>query len=315
MIIDNHIHLVGAGRSFADLSDKIARIGDVINLNTRHPEFYQARLTEEPVDFSDGLIADFDRHGIDKGLVQQTPGRGTNDLVSDSTQKHAGRLFGLIGLGGFTPMQRRAIDPWDHSVEQEGLAAARAWAAAEIERCADMAGMVGIAETHAESFTVETHPERIAQDFRPIMDMAARYRLPIQFPTGWSQFPGGLFYADPVWTDEIAGRYPEVPIVLNKMGRGLHHFDTALSIAMRNTNVYFDTVGTIGEHVRIAVDTIGADRIMFGSDWSPTWRWLSDPTDLYTMRKKTLDDANLTPSEREQIEWRTAARVYGLKLD
>ena len=162
---------------------------------------------------------------------------------------------------------------------------------------------------------METHPEKIARDMKPFMDVAARYSLPVQFPTGWTQFPGGMYFADPVWTDEIAGRYPQVPVILTKMGRGLHHFETALSVAMRNVNVYFDTVGTIGEHVRIAVDTIGADRIMFGSDWSATWRWLSDPSDLYTMRKNILDNAKLSAEEREQIEWRTASRVFRLGLE
>ena len=315
MIIDTHIHLVGAGRSFTDLGDKIKRVEDVINLNSRFPELYEARLIEDPVDISGELIADFDRHGIGRGVVQLTPGRGTNSLTAQTVEKHPSRLYGLIGLDGFKVTQRRALDPWDREAEEAGFASAREGAAQEITRCVEMAGMVGVAETHPEGFTVETHPEKIAKDLKPFMDVVARYKLPIQFPTGWSQFPGGLFYADPVWADEIAGRYPEVPIILTKMGRGLHHFDTALSVAMRNTNVYFDTVGTIGEHVRIAVGTIGAHRIMFGSDWSPTWRWLSEPTDLYTMRRKTLDDAGLSAEDREQIEWKTAAQVYGLDID
>ena len=314
MIIDTHIHLVGAGRSFVDLRDKISRVEDVINLNSRYPELFQARLIEEPVDISDDLIRDFDEHGISKGVVQFTPGRGTNDATAEQVAKHPGRLFGLISLPSFTPSQRRALEPWDQETEDLRLRSARGRAASELARCVELAGMIGIGETHAEGYSVETHPEKIANDLKPFMDVAARFKLPIQFPTGWSQFPGGLFYGDPVWTDEIAGRYPQVPVILTKMGRGLHHFDTALSIAMRNTNVYFDTVGTIGEHVRIAVDTIGADRIMFGSDWSPTWRWLSDPMDLYSMRKKTLDDANLTPVQREQIEWRTASQVYNLPV-
>ncbi len=315
MIIDTHIHLVGAGRSFTDLRDKVSRIEDVINLNSRFPELYQARLTEDPVDISDDLVADFDQHGIDKGLVQLTPGRGTNDATAEQVARHSGRLFGLIYLPNNAPAQRRALDPWTQEAEAAGLQKAREDAAAEIVRCVEMANMVGIGETHAEGYTVATHPEKIANDLKPFLDVASRFKLPIQFPTGWSQFPGGLFYSDPVWTDEIAGRYPDVPVILTKMGRGLHHFDTALSVAMRNTNVYFDTVGTIGEHIRIAVDKLGAHRIMFGSDWSPTWRWLSDPTDLYSMRKKTLDDANLTPAEREQIEWRTAAQVFNLKVN
>ena len=33
------------------------------------------------------------------------------------------------------------------------------------------------------------------------------------------------------------------------------------------------------------------------------------------MRKNILDDADLSTEEREQIEWRTAARVFGLDLE
>ncbi len=67
MIIDTHIHLVGAGRSFTDLRDKVSRIEDVINLNSRFPELFQARHIEDPVDISDDLVADFDQHASTRG--------------------------------------------------------------------------------------------------------------------------------------------------------------------------------------------------------------------------------------------------------
>ena len=106
-----------------------------------------------------------------------------------------------------------------------------------------------------------------------------------------------------------------MPVILTKMGRSLQsYFDVALSVAMRNQNVYFDVVGTSPEHLRIAIDAIGSDRIMFGSDWSATWRWLSDPADLYTIRKRVLENANLTEEEHENIMWRTANRVFKLGL-
>ena len=326
MIIDAHIHPIGVGRSFADLGDKIKRVEDAISFNSRYPELYRKRFEEEPVDFCGALIGDMDRYNIDKGLIQLTTGAGTNDLVADAVSEHPGRLSGLIagwatsygrwdglevtsGAGGSAARARRSS--WEMPSEKQ-LAAARERAAEEIERCVKEHKMVGVGEMGPRAFSTEVHPEKIARDMRPWMDVAAKHRLPVQFTTGWTQFPGGLLYADPVWTDEIAGRYPEVPIVLTKMGRGLHYFDTALSVAMRNVNVYFDTVGTIGSHIRTAVDTIGAHRIMFGSDWSPTWRWVSEPADLYTLRKRTLDDANLTDAEREQIESRTAAKLFGL---
>ena len=103
-------------------------------------------------------------------------------------------------------------------------------------------------------------------------------------------------------------------MILTKMGRSLqYYFDTSMAVAMRNANVYFDVVGTKGEHLRQAIDAIGSKRIMFGSDWSATWRYISEPADLYAIRLKVLEDANLTDEEREDIIWRTAANLFGLQ--
>ena len=43
-----------------------------------------------------------------------------------------------------------------------------------------------------------------------------------------------------------------------------------MTVAMRNVNVYFDVVGTNPQHLRFAIDKIGAHRIMFGTDWFAT---------------------------------------------
>ena len=128
-----------------------------------------------------------------------------------------------------------------------------------------------------------------------MMKVVSKHGVPIQFPTAWSQFPGGLFYGDPLWVDEVAMRHPNVPIILTKMGRSIgRYFDSAMTVAMRNVNIYFDVVGTNPQHLRFAIDKIGAHRIMFGTDWSATWRWISVPTTLHKLRLKVLDDAKLT---------------------
>jgi hypothetical protein len=148
------------------------------------------------------------------------------------------------------------------------------------------------------------------------MRALARHRAPIQIMTAWTQFRGGLWFGDPIWVDELAGRHPDVPIILTKMGRGIQtYFDHALAVALRNENVYFDTVGTSPEHLRIAVDKIGAHRIMFGTDWSATWRWMRTPADLYTTRLGVMAKADLSPADREQVLWKTAVRVFDLPID
>jgi predicted TIM-barrel fold metal-dependent hydrolase len=79
--------------------------------------------------------------------------------------------------------------------------------------------------------------------------------------------------------------------------------------------VYFDTVGTSPEHLRIAVDKLGAHRIMFGTDWSATWSWVRKPADLYTIRLGVIEKADLSPADREQVLWKTAVKVFDLPID
>ena len=173
--------------------------------------------------------------------------------------------------------------------------------------------MKGLGEIFIRALTREVDSERIAYDLKPMMDAVSHYGVPVQFPTAWTQFPGGLFYGNPIWADEVACRYPETPIILTKMGRSLvTYFEPCLAVAMRNVNVYFDVVGTCPEHLRKALDTIGSKRILFGSDWSATWRWVRDPDELYTLRLKVLDDANVTEEEREDILWRNTERLFKL---
>lgn len=305
MIIDTHIHTCSFP-SYRDLSKHIRTTEDLIAFRTRYPELYQRSLTEDPVDNSDHLVADMDRNGVDVGLVQARPGYVSNDLVAEGPRKHPGRLLGLARIG--------------HDQEAAGYhknpEEVRAELVAEVERCLTKLNMVGIGEIFIRSLTKEIHYERIADDLDPLMQVAAKHDVPIQFPTAWSQFPGGLYYGDPLWVDEVALRFPKVPIILTKMGRSIQrYFDAAMTVAMRNVNVYFDVVGTNPQHLRFAVDKIGADRILFGTDWSATWRWISVPTTLHQLRMKVVDDAKLSDGERRKILGENAARIFKLNTN
>lgn len=302
MIIDIHTHPFGFP-SYRNLSDKIQTAADLVTFRTKYPELYRARLTEKPVDFVDELVGNMDKYAIDKTLIQATPGRLNNQQVADAVKKHPGRLFGLGRIGHDQQARGYSDDPKP----------ARESAPKEIAQCIEKYGFKGMGEITVRAFTLEIHPERVAKDLKPVMDAVAKYKLPIMFPTGWTQFPGQLYFADPIFVDEIAARYPEVPIVLTKMGRGIdHYFQSALAVAMRNINVYFDTVGTTSSHLRTAVETIGSERIMFGTDWSGTWMWVRKPADLHSMRLKTVKDVKLSQEDEENILWKTASRLFGI---
>ena len=304
MIIDSHVH-IWSYPVLADLDDKIRTTEDLVSFRARYPDLYDRTLTEDPVDNSDMLVAHMDEAGIDRALIQARPGAVTNDQVAESVRRHPDRLYGLMRIGHDQEAAYEYLE--DPSPGRDG-------AAAEVAHCIGDLGMKGLGEIFVRAMTAEVDPEAIARDLSPMMDAVREYDVPVQFPTAWSQFPGGLFYGNPIWADEVACRYPEVPIILTKMGRSLvTYFEPCLAVAMRNTNIYFDVVGTSPEHLRQAIGAIGSERILFGTDWSATWRYVRDPHDLYTLRLKVLDDAGVTGEERENILWRNAVRLF--KLD
>ena len=305
MIIDSHCHPFGPV-SHADLSDKVRTVEDLIAFRRNYPELYQERHTANMIDYMDAIIADMDQYGVDKAVVMPTFCSELSDTKNEKTveaiKKHPARLFGLMHLG------------WDESVAagvDDDPIPEREAAPALIDRWIGEHGLRGIAESHGGPFTTEIHPVKIAEDLRPIMETVAKYNVPVLFATGWTQFPGRMYHADPIYVDEIAGRYPDVPIVLTKMGRGIaHYFESALIVAMRNPNVYFDTTYSNGDHIRRAVRTIGADRMMFGSDWAVVWRWVREPEDLYSARLRAVRESGISMAEQAQILGKTAEKLF-----
>jgi predicted TIM-barrel fold metal-dependent hydrolase len=303
MIVDTHVHIFSYP-SFKDLSKQIRTMEDAIAFRTRYPDLYKCNLTEQPIDSTDDLIVDMDKNGIDFALVQARAGFVSNDMVAEAASRHPTRMVPLARVGHEQEIAGYHEDP----------GATREQAPAEIDRALGKLGMRGVGEIFVRAITNSVDPESIAKDLSGIMRVCEKHKVPIQFPTAWSQFRGGLFYGDPVWADEVAGNHPDAPVILTKMGRSIgRYFDTVMSVAMRNVNIYLDVVGTNPQHLRFAIDKLGADRILFGTDWSTTWRWLSVPATLHQIRLKVLDDAKLTQPEREQILWKNAARLF--KLD
>ncbi len=304
MIIDTHVHIF-TFPSLIGHEDHLRSIKDFVSFRTRFPEIHKRMWRELPIDNSDELVEDMDKHGISISLVQRfrSP-RDSNEDVASAVKKHRGRLY---GLARFDSDEHIPIRLWnDPAIERKR-------APDLIRYFIEDLGMVGIGETNIRRFTKSIHPEEIAEDLSPIMDAVAQYKVPIQFMTAWTQFKGRLFHGNPEWVDEVAGLYPQVPIVLTKMGRSInYYFDICMTVALRNVNVYFDIVETCPEHLRKAVDWLGADRIMFGTDWSATQRWVQNP-DIYNRTLKVMDDAKLTAEEREWILWKTAATVFKLK--
>jgi uncharacterized protein len=122
----------------------------------------------------------------------------------------------------------------------------------------------------------------------PLYEAIAEAGLPALFHTGHSGIgsglPGGggirLKYSNPIYVDDVAADFPEMPIVLAHPSFPWQ--DEALSIAMHKPEVYIDLSGWSPKYfppqlVRYA-NTLLKHQVLFGSDYpmiTPD-RWLRD---------------------------------------
>jgi predicted TIM-barrel fold metal-dependent hydrolase len=122
----------------------------------------------------------------------------------------------------------------------------------------------------------------------PLYEVIAEAKLPALFHTGHSGIgsglPGGggvrLKYSNPIYVDDVAADFPEMPIVLAHPSFPWQ--DEALSIAMHKPEVYIDLSGWSPKYfppqlVQYA-NTLLKRQVLFGSDYpmiTPE-RWLAD---------------------------------------
>jgi predicted TIM-barrel fold metal-dependent hydrolase len=148
----------------------------------------------------------------------------------------------------------------------------------------------------------------------PLYEVIAEARLPALFHTGHSGIgtglPGGggirLKYSNPIYVDDVAVDFPELPIVLAHPSFPWQ--DEALSVALHKQQVWIDLSGWSPKYfpkqlVHYA-NTLLKDRVLFGSDFpliTPD-RWLAD-----------FAEAGFKDEVRPLVLKENAARLLGLR--
>ena len=124
-------------------------------------------------------------------------------------------------------------------------------------------------------------------------------------------------HGNPLDLHAVALRYPQVPIVIPHFGAGF--FREALMVADLCPNVLFDTsssnnwikyhVGlTLADVFRRALDVVGPDRLLFGSDSSFFPRgWVKD---VYGQQAAALEALDVSSDAREKIFSANFARIF-----
>lgn len=271
-----------------------------------------------PRDWSlDKLIAGMDEHGIAKAVVMSGGTQVTNHNLAEAMRLHPDRLVAFASYGHREPDSRDATSIGS--------------VVASLEQGLSQMGFKGVGEIHVDRFS-PTPPDRLHVELRPILDACRRYRVPVYFHTGfdrvtfrlkrsgeegssWRHHPAPLPYRDPVYMDAVAIEYPDVPILIGHMGgRFLRHFEGALMLALRHPNVYLTTANAPSDFIARAVAEIGAQRVIWGSDW----RDVKGVPPLPRMplghagNLAALDEAGLTAAQKEAILGRNLAELLGV---
>ncbi|MDD3746735.1 MAG: amidohydrolase family protein [Anaerostipes sp.] len=95
-----------------------------------------------------------------------------------------------------------------------------------------------------------------------VMEKAQEYKVPVFIHSGHPP------YSLPWSIALLAERFPKVKVVMIHMGHGHGvYIDAALKMARRYENIYLEMSGMpMGCKIKEAYETVGADRIMFGTD-------------------------------------------------
>jgi predicted TIM-barrel fold metal-dependent hydrolase len=192
------------------------------------------------------------------------------DYISEVVERYASRLIGFVRLN---PMHR--------------IEAARA-----LERAVLESGFRGV-KLHPT--TTLAHPAEDATV--DLMRRCGELGVPVLFHCG----------DDPYTTPQAiaigARRAPGTTVVLGHMG-GYFHVDEAIAEAERLPNLYLETSAMpYPKKITEAVDRVGADRVLFGSD---------GPGCNPSLELKKVRLANLSAKDEEKVLGGTAERVLGI---
>lgn len=223
------------------------------------------------------LISAMDAEGVSTSLVMPYPGDtdpvATHDRIASLADDHSGRIYGIVNLSPH--IDRRSFEN-------------------EATRCVRELDFVAL-KLHTIGHAVNP----LSEDGETIFALGDDLGVPVIVHTG-----PGVPFALPALCLPAARQYPELKIILAHAGHSIY-FPEALVCAQEADNVYLETSWITVKQVQAAVSTIGASRVMMGSDGPPN---LSVALAHYA-------EAELDAGELEQSLCRTPAEVFGFEFD
>jgi predicted TIM-barrel fold metal-dependent hydrolase len=279
MIIDFHTHAlppqIKANRS------------RYVEKDTAFAEIYSSE--KATIATAEDLIASMDREDIDISVVVNYGWNThelcveTNDYILESITRYPKRLVGFGAVASYHD---------DKSL-------------AEIERCVK-GGIKGVGELRPDVQSPETITPKMLEPFSRLL---VKHNLILlthaSDPVGHHYRGKGT--ATPERLEQFIASFSGVPVVCAHWGGGLPFYTLMPEVRQALENVYFDTAISPylyrPEIYRYVRDLVGADRILFGSDY---------PVITPSRLLREMDTVELSDEDREMILSGNARRLLNI---
>ena len=291
MICDGHIHFFSPS-FFAGLGADKKAIGA---LGWEFPDSVEA-LTAQ-------WVGELDKHGVEKAaMIASLPGDA--DAVAKAVARSASRFVGFFMLD---PTREDAIAYAERALD-EGLRTICLFPAMHryplyderVARVFELAA--GRRGGTVEPIAVFVHCGVLSVGIRKKLNLPS---------------PFEMRFGNPLDLHGLALKYPSVPIVIPHFGAGL--FREALMVADCCPNVYLDTSSsnswmkytpglTLAQVFKTAMDVVGPDRLVFGTDSSffpRGWHRL-----IYDQQRTALNGIGVAEPAQKKIFGENFARLF-----
>jgi len=222
------------------------------------------------------LIGTMDKVGIDKAIVQNPAGipdamKGHDDIAA-LARKYPGRIYGVC-----------SINPIKYGIDKT---------LAEMERTVKKYDFKGV-KVHTLAWSVAPSNPFSVQMVEKARDLG----IIVIFHTG------ATYMGAPSLVEPVAKKYPDVTFLLNHAG-WVHWYSEAEMVARYCENVVLETSWSAIYDIYSAVDKLGAERVMLGSDF---------PINMATEVAK-YRSLGLPPEKERLVMGEAAAKAHNIPL-
>ena len=254
---------------------------------------------KDPCSLAGRWVAELDMHGVDRAtLIASSPGDETT--VAAAVEAYPGRFYGFFMLD---PMQPDALERVTNAAVTPHLHCLCLFPAMHTYSLTD-ARLVPLFEIASDArLAVFVHCGALSVGVRK------KLGLPTQF---------NLRYSNPLDLHPVALHFPQIRFIVPHFGAGL--LRETLMLADLCPNVYLDTSSSnhwmnyesldIRTVYRRAIDVIGSDRLLFGTDSSFFPRGWNTP--IFDVQVKALYELGLDQEQAQQILSRNLERLFSV---